>query len=72
MLKMDFWHVVLDEQSSEPTTFETPFGKFRWRRLPFGVSVSPKEFQRRINEAMKDLPGVSAVHDDFIIGEKAT
>ncbi|KAK7090822.1 hypothetical protein V1264_010573 [Littorina saxatilis] len=65
-----FWHVVLDEESSLLTTFETPFGKYRWRRLPFGVSASPEEFQRRMDEALRDLPGVFAVHDDIIIWGK--
>ncbi|KAK7110621.1 hypothetical protein V1264_014461 [Littorina saxatilis] len=68
--KNGFWHVVMDEESSMLTTFETPFGKFRWKRMPFGVSVSPEEFQRRIDDAVKGLPGVFAVHDDFIIWGK--
>ena len=30
-----FWHLRLDEESSKLTTYETPFGKFRWLRLVF-------------------------------------
>ena len=33
-----FWHVELDESSSLLTTFSTPFGNFRWKRLPFGIA----------------------------------
>ena len=33
-----FWHVSLDEESSYLTTFQTPFGRYRWRRMPFGIS----------------------------------
>jgi hypothetical protein len=29
------WHITLDEQSS----FETPFGRFRWLKMPFGISL---------------------------------
>ncbi|XP_048249931.1 uncharacterized protein K02A2.6-like [Haliotis rufescens] len=36
-LKDGFWHIVLDEDSSYLTTFGTPFGHFRWLRLPFGA-----------------------------------
>ena len=39
-----FWHVALDESSSYLTTFNTPFGRYRWRRLPFGVSSAPEVF----------------------------
>ena len=35
-----YWHVKLDEESSYMTTFNTPFGRYRWLRLPFGTSVS--------------------------------
>ena len=37
-----FWHLTLDETSSKLTTFNTPFGRFRWTRLPFGVSPAPE------------------------------
>ena len=32
-----YWHVVLDLASSLLTMFNTPWGKFRWLRLPFGL-----------------------------------
>ena len=71
--KNGFWHVELDDESSFLTTFETPFGKFKWVRLPFGISASPEEFQRRIDQALQGLPGSFAVHDDFIVwGKGAT
>ena len=34
-VKEAFWHVRLDEQSNLLTTMITPFGRFRWARLPF-------------------------------------
>ena len=39
-----FWQVELDEPSSYLTTFATPFGKYRWKRLPFGISSAPEEY----------------------------
>ena len=65
-----FWHVKLDEESSYLTTFETPFGKYRWTRMPFGVSVAPEEFQRRIDAALQGLTGMFAVHDDIVVWRK--
>ena len=65
-----FWHVMLDEKSKHLTTFETPFGKYCWKRMPFGISSAPEEFQRRMDEALVGLPGVFAVHDDIILWGK--
>ena len=31
-----FWHIPLDLRSSLLTTFNTPWGKYRWIRMPFG------------------------------------
>jgi hypothetical protein len=45
--KSAFWHLELDEESSKMTTFETPFGKFRWLRLPYGVSPHQKYFSEK-------------------------
>ena len=71
--KNGFWHVQLDEDSSFLTTFETPFEKYRWLRMPFGVSPAPEEFQRRIDVALQGLQSVIAVHDDIIVwGSGAT
>ena len=44
-------------------------GKFRWLRMPFGISSSPEEFQRRLQEALEldGLDGISTVADDILI-----
>lgn len=68
--KNGFWHVCLDEESSYLTTFETPFGKYRWLRMPFGISPAPEEFQRRIDNSLKGLNSVFAAHDDLLIWGK--
>ncbi|XP_064613329.1 uncharacterized protein K02A2.6-like [Liolophura sinensis] len=65
--KNGFWHVELDEESSHLTTFETPWGRYRWLRMPFGISTAPEEFQRRLNEALEGLDGVKVVHDDVLV-----
>lgn len=64
--KNRFWHVKLDNDSSMLTTFNTPYGRFRWFRLAFGLNYAPEEFQRRQNEIVEGLRGVLCVHDDYI------
>ncbi|XP_028417983.1 uncharacterized protein K02A2.6-like [Dendronephthya gigantea] len=62
-----FWHVELDDESSFLTTFNTPFGRFRWLRLPFGLVSAPEEFQRRQQQVVEGLPGVISIHDDILV-----
>lgn len=45
-LKDGFYQVPLTNDSFKLTTFSTPFGKFCFKRLRFGLNVSPKVFQR--------------------------
>ena len=72
-LKCGFWQVKLDDESADLTTFNTPSGRFRWLRMPFGISTAPEEFQRRQHEAVEGLPGVISVRDNIlIIGEGDT
>lgn len=71
--KNEFWHVELDDDSSQLTTFNSPFGRFRWLRLPFGLCTAPEEFQRRLNHALEGKKGVLPIHDDLLVfGEGST
>ena len=60
-----FWHVMLDESSSFLTTFHTPFGRYRWKRMPFGICSAPEVFQRRMHELIEGLHGIEVIADDF-------
>ena len=62
-----FWHLELDEESSLLTTFSTPHGRYRWLRLPFGLKVSSEIFQKRLKQAIDDLPGVRCLADDILV-----
>jgi RNase H-like domain found in reverse transcriptase/Reverse transcriptase (RNA-dependent DNA polymerase) len=65
--KNGYWHVQLDESSSELTTFGTPWGRYRWLRMPFGIAPAPEEFQRHLDENLERLEGVKAVADDILV-----
>ena len=66
-LRSGYWHILLDEPSSLLTTFQTPFGRYRWCRLPFGTNVSSEIFQKRLHQALDGLEGVLCVADDIIV-----
>ena len=60
-------HVRLDKESSKLTTMITPFGRYWWKRLPFGLKVSSEIFQRKLDEALGGLEGVFSVVDDVVV-----
>ena len=62
-----FWHILLDLRSSLLTIFNTPWGKFRWLRLPFGLKVSGDVFQERLDRVLRLVPGVLGIADDIVI-----
>ena len=50
--KDGFHQGKLHKESSMFTTFWTPFGRYRYLRMPQGISTAPEEYQRRQNEAL--------------------
>lgn len=54
-VKKCFWHLKLAKKSSKLTTFWTPFGKYRWKVLLFGISSSPDYFQIKMTEIVHGL-----------------
>lgn len=66
-LTSGYLHCVLDHESSQLTTMITPFGRFRWCRLPFGLNVSSEIFQKRLLQQIANLPGIACVADDIIV-----
>ena len=62
-----FWHVPLDLRSNLLTTFNMPWGKYRWLRMPFGLKVAEDVFQERLDKVFRLVPGVLGIADDIII-----
>lgn len=57
----------LTEQSSKMTTFWTPFGRYRFVRMPFGIAPAMEIYQRRMNELVSGLEGVEIMADDILV-----
>ena len=62
-----FWHIELDEDSSYLTTFGTPYGRYQWLKMPFGISPTPEYFQHCLDQGIEGLPGVRTVADDILL-----
>ena len=65
--KDGFYQISLDEASSKLTTFWTPFGRYRYLRMPFGISAAPEEFECKLHEHLSDLEGVAVLRDDILV-----
>ena len=62
-----FHQIKLSEDSAYLTTFITPFGRFCFKRLPFGISSGPEIFQREISKILDGLMGVVCMMDDIVV-----
>lgn len=62
-----FHQIPLDETSQELTTFITPFGRFCYTRLPFGISSGPEVFHRMMSQLLADIQGVICDIDDILV-----
>lgn len=61
ILKHGFYHAELDKSSSVLCTFSSPFGYYRFKRLPFGVSLGPEYLQKQNFKNIGDTRGVQYI-----------
>lgn len=54
-------------QSAKLTTFITPFRRYFFSRLPFGITSAPEIFQREMTDLLKYLEGMVAYMDDILV-----
>ena len=59
-----YWSVSLDDESSLKTTFNSPFGRFCFTRLPFGLNLSQDVFQERMDNILEHCTGTMSIADD--------
>ena len=62
-----FWQIPLSDESRLLTTFITPFGRYCFNKLPFGISSAPEHFQKRMNHILSGLDGVICLVDDVLV-----
>lgn len=62
-----FWQIKLSE--NKLTTFNTPFGRYKFLRLPYGISSAPEVFHCCFQDMFSDgvVEGVEVYLDDIII-----
>ena len=62
-----YWHTELDKPSSLLRTFNTPYGRHKFNRLPFGISCASDASQSMIERHFGNIKDVIIIHEDLII-----
>ena len=62
-----YWQMKVDKPSSDLLAFNTPFGRYKFKRLPFGVHCASEVFSKRISEVFDGLEGAAHIQDDLIV-----
>ena len=62
-----YWQIPLDYESSLLTTFSTPFGRFQFIRMPYGITSASDVCQQYIYEILEGIEGAANSQDDILI-----
>lgn len=62
-----FHQVKLSKDSQELTMFITPYGRYCFCRLPFGITSAPEFFQRQVAWILEVLDGLVNMVDDILV-----
>ena len=67
-LRSGYYHITLDNESKAKTAFVTPFGKYEFNAVPFGLAQAPAYFQQLISIVLQDCSNFTMAYlDDIII-----
>ncbi|XP_045454875.1 uncharacterized protein K02A2.6-like [Melitaea cinxia] len=69
-VKNGFWNIKLSTASSDLCCFNTPFGRYKFLRMPFGICSASEVYQHRMRQILDDLDGVDVYIDDILIWGK--
>ena len=62
-----YWSIILGQDSSLLTTFNSPFGRYHFLQIPFGLVCSQDIFQKKMYQILKECQGCIRIADDITI-----
>jgi hypothetical protein len=66
--KSGFWQIPLEEESKLLTAFNTPFGRYIFNRMPYGLNSGSEVFQRAMEQLFSGYPCEIIVDDILVWG----
>ena len=69
-LRSGYYHIALGKDSRAKTAFVTPFGKYEFLQVPFGLAQAPAYFQHLMNQVLDNCSFAMTYLDDIIIFSK--
>ena len=66
-MRSGYYHISLSENSKAKTAFVTPFGKYQFEVLPFGLAQAPAYFQQLISIVLQGCSDFAMAYLDNII-----
>ena len=66
-LSKGFYQIGVEAQSIDKTAFISPFGKYSFNRMPFGLRNAPAIFQRAMEEVLRGCYNCAAPYIDDIL-----
>ena len=71
-LSRGFYQIEVEEESIQKTAFVTPFGKYEFLRMPFGLRNAPSIFQRVMEVVLRGCYFFCAPYiDDIVVFSKS-
>ena len=62
-----YWSIVLDQESNLLTTFNSPFRRYHFLHLPFGLVWSQDIFQKKMDQILGECQGCIGITDDITV-----
>ena len=69
-MRSGYYHIGLSENSKAKTAFVTPFGKYQFEAVPFGLAQAPAYFQQLISMVLQGCSDFAMAYLDDIIFSK--
>ena len=66
-MRSGYYHMVLSEKLRPKSAFVSSFGKWEFKRCPFGLAQAPTYFQRLVNEVLSRLTFAFGYLDDILV-----
>lgn len=65
-----FWQIRVTARTSNYLAFGTPWGRYKYLRLPFGLNTSPEVFSENMTKTLEGIEGCESAMDDVFLHAK--